>query len=266
MCKQVLQASATLEPRISGAFLCHLKHEVADCRLLRGLLLHFRVQIVPASDSSLLVCFANDVNAEAQRRVLALLGALQAVSDPRIRNFHPAYSSLLIDFDPLALSHDELASTIRSIEQSAPAPTRTREVLIPVCYGPEFAPDLPFVASATRMSEDAVIRTHSAGEYIVYFLGFAPGFAYLGGLAPELHVQRHASPRTNVPAGSVGLAGAQTGVYPFDSPGGWQIIGRTPLRMFNAESSWLSRLMPGDVVRFQSISKAEYVRASSEQL
>lgn len=134
----------------------------------------------------------------------------------------------------------------------------SRTVVIPVCYGGEFGPDLEEVARFHGMTEDEVIAIHAQGRYRVYMIGFAPGFAYLGGLSPEIATPRRATPRTHVPAGSVGIAGNQTGVYPLATPGGWQIIGRTPLALFRPHHEEPSLLRAGDIVQFCPITEEQY--------
>jgi inhibitor of KinA len=220
--------------------------------------------IIPASDASLLVHFGDAVSPEIHNRVMALFHALRRLDDARIRNLHPAYASLLIDFDPLRLSHMELSATVQQLTDAAqdnPEPFGN-EVKLPVCYDAEFAPDLLAIAQHAGVSMEEVVRLHSSATYLVYFLGFAPGFAYLGGLPEPLHMPRLATPRQFVAAGSVGIAGSQTGVYPIDSPGGWRLLGRTPLRMFDPESDAPTRLEPGDRVRFLPIERAAFDKLS----
>jgi KipI family sensor histidine kinase inhibitor len=218
------------------------------------------MKILPASDSSLLVQFGATIASEFHQRVLALFRALLAENDPRIRNLHPAYASLLIDFDPLRLTHAELTAHLRELLDPAlpaqQAPPRT--IAIPVCYDAEFGPDLADVAAHQGISVDEVIRLHTSPTYLVYFLGFSPGFAYLGGLPPQLRTPRLATPRVGVPAGSVAIAADQTGVYPFDSPGGWRILGRTPRRMFDASANPPTLLQPGDLVKFAAINRSAF--------
>jgi KipI family sensor histidine kinase inhibitor len=222
--------------------------------------------IAPASDSSLFIGLGNEISLDVHRQVIALFHAIQKIQDARIRNLHPAYASLLIDFDPFRLTHEELESIVAPLlrgpfsTRTEPAPT----LEIPVCYDGDFAPDLTSVAHHTSLSPEQVIALHSGTDYFVYFLGFSPGFAYLGGVPRQLQVPRLASPRKHVSAGSVGLAGGQTGIYPHDSPGGWQLIGRTPLRMFVPTADPPSRLQPGDRVRFRRITREEFERAESE--
>ena len=225
------------------------------------------MRVQPASDSALFISFADVISLAAHLRVISLFNAIQRLRDPRIWNLHPAYSSLLIDFDPLRLTHNELEKILAPLllESDPPNLEAARQVEIPVCYEPEFAPDLAAVSEHSRLTAEQAITMHSAGDYFVYFLGFSPGFAYMGGLANQLDVPRLVTPRKHVHAGSVGLAGAQTGVYPNDSPGGWQLIGRTPFRMFDASAEQPSRLQPGDRVRFRRIDRDEFDRIRREQ-
>jgi inhibitor of KinA len=218
------------------------------------------MKIIPASDSSLLVVFGNAISPAFHDRVIALFHALQAQSDSRIRNLHPGYASLLIDFDPLRLTHDELSSVVEQLTKSGDSAVRepANVVTIPVCYDIEFAPDLVDVAQHAGLSPQEVVRVHSSPTYLVYFLGFTPGFVYLGGLPEVLHTPRLATPRPSIAGGSVGIAGGQTGIYPFDSPGGWKLIGRTPLRMFDPEAAQPTRLQPGDWMKFSPIDRATF--------
>jgi len=218
------------------------------------------MRIIPASDSSLLVVFGSTISPVLNQRVIALFHAIQDRRDPRIRNLHPAYASLLIDFDPLRMTHDELTAIVQQLENDASvAVDRAGEVVtIPVCYDIELGPDLPEVARHAGISEEEVIRLHSSPTYLVYFLGFSPGFVYLGGLPEILHTPRLATPRPSIAGGSVGIAGSQTGIYPVDSPGGWRLIGRTPMRMFDPEATPPTRLQPGDRMKFVPIDRATF--------
>ncbi len=218
------------------------------------------MKIIAASDSSLLVEFGNSISLELHTRVLALFGALLAEHDPRIRNLHPGYASLLIDFDVLHLSHDELSAHVRELVNARPASINhfARTVELPVCYDVEFGPDLIDVAQHNAISVEELIRLHTSATYRVFFLGFSPGFAYMGGLPEKLRIPRLATPRSRVPAGAVGIAGEQTGVYPIESPGGWRLIGRTPHRMFDAAHDPPTRLQPGDLVRFTAIDRQSF--------
>jgi len=218
------------------------------------------MKVIPASDSSLLIVLGNAISPELHARVIALFQALRARQDVRIRNLHPGYTSVLIDFDPLKMSHDELAAMA---EQSASAAGAEGErkahlVTVPVCYEAEFGPDLVDLANHAKISPEEVIQIHSSATYLVYFLGFSPGFAYMGGLPEKLHMPRLATPRGHVAGGTVGIAGSQTGIYPVDSAGGWRLIGRTPWRMFDPNADPPTRLQPGDTVRFSAIDRATF--------
>ncbi len=222
-------------------------------------------QFRAASDQSLLVSFGQQITLDNHQRVLKLLHLLQAEPIDGIRNLQPAYCSLLIKFDPLRLNHDEVQSRLVPYLArlgKTPLP-RSREVEIPVCYGGEFGPDLSDVAAMHGMTPAQAVELHSSPIYIVYFLGFAPGFAYLGGLPEALASPRLETPRAKVPQGSVGIGGNQTGVYPFATPGGWRLIGRTPVAMFRRQQDPMNLLQIGDHVRFRPISKEEFAESSS---
>lgn len=223
-----------------------------------------RIEI--ASDTSLLVRLGESTSDECFGAVTTLFLRLRALNDRRIRNIHPAYTTVLIDFDPLQLTHEELSATVDELMGDGVDPhVPTRVVQIPVRYGGEFGPDLPFVAEHAGLSIDEVIRVHSSAIYVVHFLGFSPGFGYLDGLSSQLECPRLESPRTCVAAGSVGIAGTQTGVYPLDSPGGWRLIGRTPLRMFDPLANPPTLLCPGDTVQFVAIDRTKFDELESKE-
>lgn len=223
------------------------------------------MRIVPASDSSVIVVFGDSIAATPRDQVRRLFQCLRAAGDTRIRNLHPAYASLLIDFDPLRVTHDEIIEIVGELID-IPANQREREprcVDIPVCYDPEFGPDLMSVAAHLGMGIEEVVRAHSSVRYTVSFFGFSPGFAYLEGLPSHLAVPRLSAPRKRVEAGSVGIAGHQTGVYPLASPGGWQIIGRTLLQVFNPKMDPPTLMRLGDEVRFVPISREQFSDSAS---
>jgi KipI family sensor histidine kinase inhibitor len=218
----------------------------------------------PASDQSLLIYFAEKITVEANESVRKLLHLLEEEPIAGVRNLHPAYCSLLVKFDALKWRHEklekELRKCLRRLDRvKMPGP---RHVEIPVCYGGEFGPDIDEVAALHGISADGVIELHSSATYLVYFLGFVPGFAYLGELPKELITPRLATPRKKVPRGSLGIAGNQTGVYPFETPGGWRLLGRTPLAMFRTDRDVLSLLSIGDRVRFVPVSRERFVELS----
>ena len=195
------------------------------------------------------------VDPHCQRRIWAVAQALN--EEAQCIDVVPGMNNLTAVFDPDLKGGDEMIDRLKTLwalveaEQFSP-----REIIIPVRYGGEDGPDLAVVAAHTGLSEEAVIAAHSQVEYLVYFLGFQPGFAYLGGLPASLATPRRAEPRVAVPAGSVGIGGQQTGIYPSSSPGGWQIIGRTDLRLFDVNRPTPSLLQSGDVVRFVPIDVA----------
>jgi KipI family sensor histidine kinase inhibitor len=202
----------------------------------------------------------SQITLQANENVRKLLRLLESEPVVGIRNLHPAYCSLLVKFDALRMRHEELKKILskyveRLEEAKLPEP---RQLEIPVCYGGEFGPDLADVCKLGGMTEARATELHTSVEYLVYFLGFVPGFAYLGELPKELVTPRLAAPRKRVPVGSVGIAGNQTGVYPFATPGGWRLLGRTPTRMFRADHEGLSLLSIGDRVRFTAIDAERF--------
>ena len=223
------------------------------------------IRFQPASDESLLVHFGNTISLETHREIVSFLNLLEAESPKGIVNLHPAYCSVLVKFDALNFTHAEIEASLepflaRLQEVKLPAP-RTRE--IPVCYGGEHGPDLAEVASIHGLAVEEVVRLHSSATYTAYFLGFVPGFAYLGGLPSELATTRLQTPRKVVPSGSVAIGGNQTGVYPTATPGGWRLIGKTPLKLFDPVSAHSSFFEIGDEVRFVPITPDEFARAAS---
>jgi len=219
----------------------------------------------PASDSTLLVRLdhAGRSMLEANEEVLALASRLQRDRDPRILNLHPAYTTLLISFDPLVVSHAEMEALVRErLQTSSQGRPEGKLLTVPVCYGGAFGPDLEEVARLTGLTPSQVIDIHSRVNYRVFCLGFTPGFPYLGGMDARLSVPRLDVPRKTVVAGSVGIGGEQTGIYPVASPGGWRLIGRSPLKLFDADQAIPSWILPGDSVRFRPITPAEYEKAA----
>jgi KipI family sensor histidine kinase inhibitor len=214
------------------------------------------VTIRSASDRSLLVAFGDSISLESHHRVFHLTRSLAGVRG--ILNLHPAYSSVLIEFDPRLVESAAIEALVQqkmALDADHPTVEAPRTVEIPVRYGGEFGPDLGDVARHTGLSPERVIELHSSAEYLVYFLGFAPGFAYLGGLPPELATPRISAPRKHVPAGSVAIGGNQTGVYPIVSPGGWRLIGRTSCKLFDPGAAEPVLLRMGDHLRFIPIAE-----------
>jgi KipI family sensor histidine kinase inhibitor len=215
------------------------------------------------SDSALLARFSGPTPMEVQARVTALFDAIREASIEGVRNLHPAFRSLLVVYNPMRWTPQALLQRLEEAgRRASPIPKCAKPVTLPVCFSPGFAPDLPGVCATAGLEADEAIGLFTARAYRVAFLGFTPGFPYLLGLPPALATPRRARPRTHIPAGSVGIAGEQTGIYPADTPGGWQIIGRTPLRLFDAEREPMSLLLPGDEVRFIVIDERRFEELS----
>jgi KipI family sensor histidine kinase inhibitor len=234
------------------------------------------VRFEVASDQALIVYFdssdkksgakaphlQNQITIEGHERVRRLLRLVELEPIAGVRNLHPAYCSLLVKFDAMKWRHEELEEVLRGYVErmervALPEP---RLVEVPVCYGAEFGPDLKDVAEFHGITTERAIELHAAATYLVYFLGFVPGFAYLGEVSEELATPRLATPRRSVPAGSVGIAGRQTGVYPVATPGGWRLLGRTPVKMFQPNRAEMSLLVIGDRVRFVPISAEQFAK------
>jgi KipI family sensor histidine kinase inhibitor len=220
-------------------------------------------RILYAGDSCLVVEFGNSIDMELNARVQAMRSKIEK------RPFHgfieaiPTYRSLSVCFDPLLVADglDELLMNLAESVENTRTDSEKRELLIvPACYEGDFAPDLERVAANAGISTDEVIRRHCTKDNYCYMLGFVPGYPYLGGMDPTLETPRLKTPREKIPAGSVAIGGKQTGIYPIDSPGGWNIIGKTPLRMFDPERNPAIFLEAGMWVRFVSIGVEEFER------
>jgi inhibitor of KinA len=223
-------------------------------------------RIVSAGDSAIVVEFEERIDAAVNAQAIALADALQTANVPGVRDVVPTYRSVAIYFDPLRTDIDRLTRGIESAVSQPPSLSGEARppVRIPVCYGGDFGPDLAAVAAFARCTEDVVVETHMATTYRVYMLGFVPGFAYLGIVNDRIAAPRHAVPRVRVPARSVGIAGVQTGIYPAETPGGWQLIGRTPLAPFDPHRAEPFLLKAGDAVQFYAIERAGYDRMERE--
>jgi inhibitor of KinA len=234
------------------------------------------MEIVPLGDSAVIVHLGEKSLEAGDESLEKVLDALQKLNDakiPGILELAPAYTTISIFFDPgvvMAASDpveafQRFTGNIRAVvsKKSALAKTKPRMIEIPVCYDREFALDLDEVAQHARLSPNEVVDLHACGEYRVACVGFTGGFPFLVGLPKKLATPRRSEPRKEIPAGSVGIGGAQTGIYPVKSPGGWNLIGRTPLRLFDPQQTPPALLRIGDRVRFRSISRAEFERSTS---
>jgi KipI family sensor histidine kinase inhibitor len=214
------------------------------------------IRCLPCGDRAITLELGNTIDLDLNRQVLALARELSGMAG--VVETVPTYRSLLVEFDPTALTPDEILARARALTGSPESVADVRRVTLPTIYGGEFGPDLPHVAELHGLSEDEVVRLHTARDYPVYMVGFSPGFPYLGGLDERIATARLERPRTKVPAGSVGIADRQTGVYPQSTPGGWQIIGRTPAPLFAPGSPDPVLLRAGDVLRFRAVTAGQY--------
>lgn len=211
-------------------------------------------RLVPCGDRALLCYLGDGLDAATNDRVHGLARSLRRLGHPAVVEVTPGFHAVMVEYDPVRLRLEQLEEmVVKAAAELSAAEVQGSEVTIPVCYGGELGPDLAAVAQRTGLGPDEVIARHAGATYRVYCLGFSPGFPYLGGLDPALAAPRLAEPRVHVPGGAVGIAGEQTGVYPSPSPGGWQLIGRTPLRLFDADREPPALLQPGDRVRFVPI-------------
>ncbi len=216
---------------------------------------------MPLGDKALIVEFGDTINPLVNRKVHSLLNVISNAKLLGVCECVPTYRSLLITYNPMKVSYERLISEVKRLEKMSEqhvSERKARRAVIPVVYGGEFGPDIARVSRYHNLKDSDVIRIHSAREYLVYMIGFIAGFPYLGEVDDEIATPRLESPRIRVPEGSVGIAEKQTGIYPREAPGGWQIIGRTPLKLF--DPSWPSPalLQPGDTVMFKSISIGEF--------
>ncbi|MFP5077790.1 5-oxoprolinase subunit PxpB [Rhizobium sp. YIM 134829] len=215
-------------------------------------------RILPCGDSALLVEFSDRIDEAINRRVVALARALAAHAPAGLQELVPTYRSLLVTYDPAILRGWALTERIESlIEAGLPETEATRRITVPVLYGGAAGIDLEEMAAAKGMTPEALIALHSSAAYRVYMIGFAPGFAYLGGLPEALHMPRLAVPRQRVEAGAIGIGGQQASINSVPAPSGWRYIGRTPLRLFDPARAEPFLLRAGDAVRFRAIDAAE---------
>ncbi len=222
----------------------------------------------PNGDSAVLVEYENEISERVNDKVRRMAQALKLRGADYIIELLPTYRSLCVFYNPLLIDYCKIVEALSEIEQQLDQFELEQPTIveIPVCYDAAFALDLPDVAKYNNLTVERVIEIHSAVDYRVYMLGFTPGFPYLGGMDRRIATPRLAKPRLNIAAGSVGIAGQQTGIYPSESPAGWRIIGRTPLKLYDAERDEPALLKAGDCVRFCPISKREYEALAAAKL
>lgn len=226
-------------------------------------------ELYPLGEDAVLIELGKEINLETHHWVQMITGLLEDNPPEWMIEFTPAFTTITIFYDPFkiikAFKSNQLPYTYVCqqinflFEQfNFDKSTQQRLVEIPVCYGGELGPDLDIVASVNQLTPEEVIQIHTLGDYIVYMIGFAPGFPYIGGMSEKIATPRKESPRLKIPERSVGIAGMQTGIYPIETPGGWQLIGRTPIRLFTPEANPPSLLRAGDKIKFTAISFEEY--------
>jgi KipI family sensor histidine kinase inhibitor len=213
---------------------------------------------LPAGDRAVLIEFGNKIDLHINRKVHSFDRAISELKPVGIEECVPTYRSLMVYYDPLKTKYKQLVLRLKEVERrldAFPYWHTGRETEVPVVYGEEFGPDLSFVARSNNLEEDEVVRLHSGKTYNVYMIGFAAGFPYLGEVDDEISTRRLKTPRLRVPAGSVGIAEKQTGIYPCDLPGGWRIIGRTPLELFDPRRFPPALIEAGDTVKFKPVGR-----------
>lgn len=219
--------------------------------------------ISPVGDRAISIDFGQVIDPTINRHIRQTIERIKELQLEGIIELVPTYCALLVEYDAMLYSYSEICNIIEPTLEEGMTDTTNELVTVvevPTVYGGEFGPDLSFVASHNHLSEDEVISIHSGTDYLVYMLGFIPGFTYLGGMDLRIATPRLSSPRTLIPAGSVGIAGEQTGTYPSDSPGGWQIIGRTSVTMYDMSKAQAALLKAGDYVRYVPIDESEFHR------
>jgi KipI family sensor histidine kinase inhibitor len=220
------------------------------------------IRILTEGDCSLLVVFGKQISPDINRKISATVQLMKEQHIEGVVDVIPAFCSLLINYDPRVISFEEIRERIQGIiKVDVKAGERKKKIYeIPVCYGGEYGPDIENIAKHAGLTVEEVIKLHSSRDYLIYMLGFLPGFCYLGGLDERIHTPRLANPRIKINAGSVGIGGSQTGIYPLDSPGGWQLMGMTPVKTYDPEREKPILVEAGDYIRFVPIDEAEYKR------
>ena len=225
-----------------------------------------KVRFLPCGDQAVTVEWGSTIDERINRQVHAFARKVEELSHPAITEVVPTYRSATVHYRPEVLSYEELKQLLLSLTQGGIEETEELPVVeIPVCYGGEYGPDLEEVAQHCSLTPEEVIARHTAPTYRIYMLGFTPGFPYLGGMDPSIAAPRRKEPRIHIPAGSVGIAGEQTGVYPIVSPGGWQLIGRTPLRLFDPQREQPILLSAGAGIRFVPIDEETFRKMEEKE-
>lgn len=219
-----------------------------------------KTKILTAGDSSLLIEFGKEISPEINARITAVVRMMKAQQIEGMVDMIPSFCALLINYDPRVISYGAIKERIEKLLELdvETEESETRIFEIPVCYGGEYGPDLENIAKLAGLTVQEVIDIHSSRDYLIYMLGFLPGFSYLGGLDERIHTPRLANPRLKIRAGSVGIGGSQTGIYPLDSPGGWQLLGLTPVKTYDPDREVPILFEAGDYIRFVPVTEDEY--------
>ncbi|MHC1746033.1 MAG: 5-oxoprolinase subunit PxpB [Negativicutes bacterium] len=226
------------------------------------------IRMLPAGEQGLVVEFGQTIDSAVNSRVHQTAKLLNKEIGDAIFEIVPTYRSLLVYFNPLRMTRADLIQQIETMlkktENCLSEQDQKQVVMIPVCYGGDFGPDLDFVARHNGLSTEEVVKIHTSDPYQVYMIGFTPGFPYLGGMSERIATPRLDKPRIKIPAGSVGIAGSQTGFYPMESPGGWRLIGRTPVKAFDPQASNPFLFDAGQYLQFKAITEEEYRKINRE--
>lgn len=225
------------------------------------------VKFLPAGDCSFIVEFGNEISPEVNKKIRKIMEDLKKENIEGIVEMVPTYCSLLISYNPCKIISNDLKTIIKDLLKKLSSDIEDDEVTlieIPTLYNDDYGPDLEYVANHNKLSKEEVIKIHTETDYLVYMLGFMPGFTYLGGMSEKIATPRLESPRLQILPGSVGIAGKQTGMYPSLSPGGWRIIGRTPLKLYDSKSDKPVFINSGDYVRYIAIDEKEYKKIEEE--
>lgn len=219
-----------------------------------------------SGEKALVIEFGDEISEEINSKVRTMMIAIEKENIKGIIEMIPTYRSLMVYYNPIDIDYKSLLNKLKALESELnnldiPLP---KVVEIPTLYGGEFGPDIENVAKHNDISVDEVIKIHSSKEYLIYMLGFTPGFPYLGGMDERIATPRLKVPRTKITGGSVGIAGSQTGIYPIDSPGGWQLIGKTPIKLYDSLRETPILLQAGNYIKFTPIDEEEYVKIENE--
>ncbi|PNY87485.1 5-oxoprolinase subunit PxpB [Staphylococcus agnetis] len=214
------------------------------------------------SEQAFMIYFESNIDETTFNRLHIVKTYIESLEHPDIKEIVPSYRALLVYFDGISIKYESLLKDLKleSITFDDVAKNQTRRIInLPVLYGGKWGPDIEIVAQHNQLTAEQVVQTHTEGYYLVYMIGFMPGFPFLGGLDKRIHTPRKSEPRIKIPAGSVGIANNQTGLYPEDSPGGWQIIGQTPIKVFDIHRDPKILYQPGDKIKFYAINEEQFL-------